>query len=496
MPKIDTYTANSKPAVPNQPLHFMETGESYAAPLVHQAEKLGTQWATIAGHLKAQSDDLTFMQMRADYEAGIATINLELPRDPEIIADPLRFPEEYAKRSNELQKHVLTNTKGASAEAQGMFNAYSQQQFPAEFVKARADGLRLMDAKLTGEFIAAKDRLSSEAGEAPTTDAFNAKVAEFTDLVNKSVDRKVLNAAQKEHELITFKQDVAEKNMRFIGDQDPAQMRKLAAEGQWKDLPADKKIQINEHVNTQQNVREQRQRADFTRIEKVYVDGIEARANFGLVTASELERGRKGLDPIHPDPKDWNRLADLNDKAPGLVASDKEHTAEAIRLTYRLKPAPTRDDSVAALNELDQLRQEGGHNAKTLKAISDAANEIQGDIRALDAATLAHERQIEATARAQRGEARSEQSFKDSQMSKKVHDALVDFDSQFKRSPLGGMVGKSREQKRLLMRSRLENLLRANPQMDNKEAVLQIMGTPAEQSQQAQPDNIDLLRKR
>lgn len=490
MPKIDTYTAQTVPAVPHQPLQFLETGEASLAPIAAQTTKLGTQWSTIAGNLKAQSDDLAAKQANADYEAGIATINLELSRDPEILADPLRYPEEYAKRSNELQKHILGNMK--SPEAQGMFQTYSQQQFPGEFVKARATGLRMMDAKLTGEFIVAKDRLSSEAGEAATPEIFAQKVKEFEQLALDSVDRHVLTAAQKETALVTFKQDVAEKNMRFIGDQDPDKMRALQQAGIWKALSQSKRIEIMEHVSTQQEVGDRRAREKFARVQKVELDGLEALANFGKLSRARIANGQKNLDPVIPDPATWNRLAELNDKAPGLDANDAGglRAVDAIRASASLVQEPTKAAAQDALAELELLRAQGGLSTRAMSHLIATAEHIQNRIAAIDREDLAATKYTTSQDQRKESEDRAKTNFQRTQEDRKIHDALVEFDSRTKRPSIDPQIDKMRETKRLMRRRQLEDYMRKNPSFDRKET-LDMYIPEAEKNRQ--PDNIDRL---
>lgn len=492
MPKINVYTAETKPAILNQPLRFLETGESQAAPLIAQAQKFGEQLSVLAGNMQAHSAQLEFLQGKADYEAGVAEINLILPRDPAIIADPLLFEVEYTRRSNEVQRNVTKSIKSERAREQ--FQAYSAREFQGEFVKARAAGLRLLDAKLAGQFLIEKNRLGNQAAEASTPAEFKANNELFEDLVEDSYKRKLLTATEREQELITFREQVAEKNMRFIGSQDPTKMRKLNADGFWKDVPSSRKIAILEHVASQEEALANRKRAQFAEVRKINVDGLESRANFGKLTDEELDRGQRGLDPMHPDPTDWNRLATLNENAPGLRTVDQTQNADSVRLLYRLRSSPTRQDAVDALEELDALRAAGG-SRKTMKAISDAANEIQGDIRMLDAATLAAERSEAAIIRGEEARERARRNEAAVQLSRKVHDALVEFDRIYKRSPLGARMGRMDDIKRRALRADLESLVRSNPGLDNKEAIERVLGTPEQQRQKAKPDAIDLFMK-
>lgn len=475
MPRIDVYTAPSRPAPVNQPATYTQGGASPAVPLVQQVQHLGTQWATIAGNLQAQADQLDFLQAKANYEAGIANVNLELPRDPEIQDDPKKYEAEFIKRANDVHGVVIGGLK--SKEARGMFEAYRQRQFQGEVVQARGDGFRLWDAKLAGQFVFEKDRLAKAAGEAVTPDDFQNNVALFEGLVAGST---ILKPAQKEQELQSFKAQVAENNMRAWGDRDPARMRAMAADDTWGDMiPEQKKVAIFEHVETREHVAKMRAAENFREVAKTYVDNLEAQSNFGLLTQTQITRGQKGLDPIHPDPKDWNRLAKLNEEAPGLSANDGTGVRQiaAIRFAYSVIKEPSKADAQNALGELDALVKNGGLSKKAMDEARQASEHIQGRIVAFDA----QERAIEGSIRAAGAEQRAKQGFQDSQTAKKVDRALTEFEAQYDRSPLRGIAGKMSEIERNTMRAKLKSLIQNNPDMDVKDAVTQILGTPADQ---------------
>lgn len=503
MPKIDIYTADTRQAAPNQPLQFQEAGDTRILQLSQEANKIATQWVGIRGRMLAQESDLTFLQSKADYEAGVANALIDTERDPEVIENPKLFEQKYGERVDKLTKDVSTSIKDPRARSQ--FEAYRGVQAPMEYVKARATGLRMWDNKLKEEFYNEKDRLSTQASMAPTTEEFEANVDLFQRLVTNTVINKGFTPAQGEKELVEFRKTTAEKNMKYIGSQDPERMRRLNNEGFWsKSVDAAKRSAILEHVATQEHEQLQRQREQFNIASKAYMDTVEARAVYGRATQEEIQRGLSGKDPLQPDPKAWVALQKLNEEAPGLNANDATglRAIDAIRLLYGLIKEPTKQDAQSALMELDKLREQGLSHKAMLHAIS-ATEHIQGRIVALDAATKAAERQEEADVRRAKTEARqaviderTARRDQEAQLDRKVNLALEEFDAQYKRTFLGGTVGKMDENKRLLMRYQLKELMHKHPELDSKSAIERILGTK-EAPQTRQPSTVDkLLRPR
>src|SRR5678815_2717866 len=93
----------------------------------------------------------------------------------------------------------------------------------------------------------------------------------FDDLLKNMHERKLLSSAQMEEQRILFQNKTSEVNMKFIGDQSPTRMQEMLKDGVWKNVPADKKIAIVEHVETKQRVIEENKRKQDALITKMYV---------------------------------------------------------------------------------------------------------------------------------------------------------------------------------------------------------------------------------
>lgn len=497
MPAIPQYTAHINPQIP--------TGSAYIAPqdqtgarVAQQGQELAEKWVQITANLQAQQGDLEWLQAKADRDAGIENIKVDLSRDPKVIENPAIYQEEYITRVNQLED-VL---RGQMQTRRGVFqfDIHTQRERPSEAVKARKEGLGLLENKLQGEFIVERDRLSKQAGESPNAQEYMANFNLFDDLLQKSRSRNLLNDAQVEEQRIQFRKNAAESNMRFIGDQSPSKMREMQSSGVWKNVDTDKKISIMDHVAVKERVAAEQQRAQTALITKAYVDQLEGQANFGNLSQELITRGQKGLDPLQPNPVDWNRLDKLNEDAPGLNADDAGgiRAIDSIGLSYDLLSEPNKESAQQALQELNNLKSQGGLSRRAIAHMTTVAKHIQGRIVALDAAELAAEKYDETTrkalkteARADKNEVKSDINFEQSQNAKKVHEAMVFFDKEISKSIVSGPIFSARRAKQ---RAEFEFYMRQNPNADPKQALESIVGKPNER----RPSILDpsLLRPR
>lgn len=477
MPRIPIYTAEVKPKQQNLPMSI-SAQDTTGARVAQQGQELAEKWGAIINNLQAQRGDLEYLQKRADREAGIEGIKQDLARDPKIVDNPELYEQEFADRTDKLTSVIGQGLQTERGRFQ--YEVHTQRERPGELIKARGEGLKLVENKVQGQFVLERDRLSTQAGEAPNQQEYRANVELFDDLLKNMHERKLLSSAQMEEQRILFQNKTSEVNMKFIGDQSPTRMQEMLKDGVWKNVPADKKIAIVEHVETKQRVIEENKRKQDALITKMYVDRLEGLANFGNLPLDVIHRGQQGLDPLHPNSADWNRLAKLNEDAPGLDADSAVgmRAVDAIRLSHSLIGTPSKADSQKALQEIQALQEQGGLSKRATAHAIAASEHFQGHIKQLDAAELAASKYDETMRRAAKSENRADVNFEQSQNAKKVHDAMVHFDAEVSKSIVSGPIFTARRAKQ---RAQFEEYMRQNPNADPQKTLELIIGTTDQQ---------------
>lgn len=487
MPQIDTYTAGTKPVVPDQPLRFMETGQAEGARVFLQAEKLGTNLAEIAGHINEQAANLEWMQNKAARDNFHDQTVLDLQNDAEVINDPSQFIVKYRQRMQDFDATTAANFK--HDEAAGHYDFYRKSQGVADDIKVQAAGLKLQINKNQADFIGERERLSDQAAAATTPQEFKANQELFQTLVKTSVENKSLTAKQAEQELVKFERETAEKNMLVTGTRSPEEMRIRLAMGEWPDsmVPADKKAQIMWKINTQEHTLNERKAAQFHQASQTAHYSYLTDAGYGNLPQWMIDEGKNGQNPYVRDPREWTKMEEMNQKKPALTGNDagSVRAVEMIRTAYGTNPNPSREDDARALLELQGLIQSGTLSEKGLQHARQAVEHFQGQIRLYDAAQRANESQ----GRARRGEVRAEESklksdvtFEQHQYDRKTAIAKKQLIGKFGEMPaqapgtIGTSMSKMEENKRKFYLNELDIFLQKNPEMNAADAVEIIYG--------------------
>ena len=205
MPKIDVYTAPTTPVVPNQPLHFAETGVNPAAGVEQQSKLIGHQLSTIAGNIVAQQDTVDFGLARTNYEAAPKQIGMDTALDPEVIQNPLLYQQKFNERLQAYQKQLIDNTPNDRIHG-AIQNMYAERDPEIQY-HARVQGLKLAADDNMAKLNANAEAKAKLGAEAITTG--NPRMA--TRLVN-DYTKEVMDAVLNRH----MTKEEAQKNISHM----------------------------------------------------------------------------------------------------------------------------------------------------------------------------------------------------------------------------------------------------------------------------------------
>lgn len=244
MPRIDTYTANTKPAVPNQPLRFLETGEFSGAAALQQTAQLSERWGIILGTLRQQQADLEFTQMRGLREAGISAITLRLDNDPTLRDEPWKYESKFTEEVVNLDTALAKTSKLDIA--RNAYMNYANMNLPKEIVAARARGMKLWQVENVAKLNEAEDRsadlaaatLSDPAQYVTNKDGeqVHKEVGRYHDLVDRAYAMNTIDAKDKEKRYRDFETKVLTRNMDFLARTNPEELSRLQLGGLYDKL--------------------------------------------------------------------------------------------------------------------------------------------------------------------------------------------------------------------------------------------------------------------
>lgn len=243
MPRIDTYTAPSRPAQANERAVFVQGGESPATQLAQNVQQLSTRWATIAGTLKAQQADLEFTHMRSRAESGKDAILLNLDNDVTLRDEPWKYENEFLKRTTALYDEIQTTSKVDLA--QRAFGTYARDSLEHDVVKARARGLKLWQgenlARLNSEEDDMADRAASTLLDPTNYDekGVHKEIARYHDVVDRAYERNTIDGKERVKRYQDFEKKVLTRNMAYLARTDPEKLSEAQLSGLYANLDAD-----------------------------------------------------------------------------------------------------------------------------------------------------------------------------------------------------------------------------------------------------------------
>jgi hypothetical protein len=167
MPKIDTYTAQTTPVVPDQPLRFMATGESPATGLSQQVTQLSEKWSSIYSRIEAQKNVLSYDIAKNELAASVHNALLDTTTDPEVIQDPSVYERKFGERLRDIRSNMLKDPRNANI--QGQLGQLFAEEGPGALFQARATGLKLATDHNMALLDLAKDSNATLAAEALAT---------------------------------------------------------------------------------------------------------------------------------------------------------------------------------------------------------------------------------------------------------------------------------------------------------------------------------------
>lgn len=509
MPQIDVYTAQSKPAVPDQPMQLFETGEraQAARQIEGQTQALGNNLAEIGGRINQQTADIQFMDRKQQSEAAADLTMMQLQRDPEILANPSLLPERYAaamKIQNDTIAQTLTND-----EAKAHFDFWRRGESNKDYIKTYATSLKMQDSINMADYASTTNKLALQAASAIADADMNKAIDQHEMLVTNLVSTGgVFTPKWGEQELIKFRKQVAAENMAVIGGRDPSYMRSQLQAGRWPDsqVDANKKRQILEHVNEQQRIEDRTKIQQQKDAEEQYFWGLYRLAAVGALPDGTYADGISGADPMMQDPRKWEILRKKNAQAPAAGGgAGGEAGIAALRLSYDSIENPKKSDWEQGKKAINLFMEDSNPSMKTLNAARMAVEHFQSQIDKIESEQRADERMgfaRKGEARAEVTAARQQKNDQERELDRKIQAANDIYLQRNNRVIVGRGMAKTVAQNKVVKeKAMLRTIIRQNPNIDPNDAVDRVLGknvgtvTGTTDTNEEEDDGISYLRK-
>ena len=328
MPKIETYTAQTAPGVPNQPLRFMESGEdTRTLQLTQQAGSVINQWGAIQGRVQLQSDSNELALTKAKYLGGIAQIHQDLPSDPEVRENPALYEQKFNEQLRALRQDLQSGLSNDRVK-QG-FGLLVAEEAPMQQVQARRAGLKLQTDQNMAELAVARETYARMAAEAVTTGHPHGAAAlteDYRRLVEEAVANQHMTKAEGIKSIQNFQAD-RQKHEMFMyargGSASREKLRDLSRNGYFDAVDEITHVNMLTLADNVERAEEARTEAVLKKSDDVVTRNLIGEAHAGTLPQEQIDAIKQNKTWLNPRVGEHlQEIVDRQNKAGGAKVRD------------------------------------------------------------------------------------------------------------------------------------------------------------------------------
>jgi len=373
MPKLPRVISTQQAGVLQLPRNVpVATAEDLGAGAFQELTAFGGTLAKIANKLQDTNDDLEITRMRGQYDLQIA--ELEESVQKESLDTPLNQADIFRQRAIEIG-NTIKATSGRTA-VQATFQKYINVTLPAGIIQAKSNALKIWTSQQIEELNASEARTRKLAAGASNEPAVvEILLQDQADLAARMAERGVIDFDDLEKRDRLLRENVLKDQMDFLRRTDPTELRRLDREGAFNTVEINDRLAILEGARKDEQAAQRRADEAIAEATELAEWDWSAMANLQLLPQVMIDEALAGHHPlISPDKaRQYQAVQDNPPSGQGTL------NIRAVMQEYHLMPSTIASITAARL----KLQKLGREMERPNKALSDAADELQTDLRTM-----------------------------------------------------------------------------------------------------------------